>query len=123
MPLVEADSKRGSRSCQAPRQGGQEPVDGVVNTSGSSKLAVWPGAGHDDQARGRDGALEHPRGLQASLILVAGQDRSAFLGQLVGERVHGRAGELADAAGQGQIVQRQGIYHQDDLLNAGTLFH
>ena len=104
IPVVEAERDRGSRQRQAPRVTlARNMSTARLKTSGSSRLAVWPGARQDGQAGGGDGPLEHQGGLQAALVLVADQhqDRNAHLGQLVAERVQGGPSGLDAAHGQG----------------------
>ena len=70
------------------------------------------GARQDGQAGGGDGALEHQRGLQAALVLVAhqDQDRDAHPGQFVGERVQrGPGGLEAATAGWTDIPATAGV--------------
>ena len=104
IPVVEAERDRGSRA--APGAAGdarEKHVDGTVEDVGFFQVGGVAGARQDGQAGGGDGPLEHQRGLQAALVLVADQhqDRNAHLGQLVAERVQGRPGGLDAAHGQG----------------------
>jgi hypothetical protein len=86
----------------AARHGPEEAVDGLVEHVWFLQVGGVTGAGQDGQAGGGDRPLEHERGFQAAVVLVAhhDQDRDPHLGQLVGQPVQGRARGLDAAHGQ-----------------------